>query len=545
MAKRCPIGKRILGAIGIMWVTWWVSVASGRTLFVDISGLYYPSGYRSIQQGIIAASDGDTVAVMSSGLYQENIHFLGKDIVVTGTGGAVILGSGSGPTVTFAGTESEACTLHSFVITGGLADHGGGICGGDETHHTRARIVNNLIQANQAEKGGGLAYCDGTILANTIAQNHADSDGGGLYSCDGTIQANTIVVNTANAGGGLYDCNGLIRNNTITDNSVIQMGGGLCFCDGTISSNRITGNKVTSNFGGGGGMFSCRGRIFGNHIRENSCHQYGGGLDSCDGVIEGNLIVANWAGASGGGLYWCRNGTIRNNIIALNKADVGGGAASCHPFLNNTITGNSVQGTGKGAGLYYCGGDIQNCIIWGNTAGDEIDPLQVFSSGDPSYSCIQGWSGGGPGNVLGDPNFADPDGPDNDAMTYEDNDYRLSSGSPCIDTGDNSALGTAPGADLDGHLRIANGIHSLTVDMGAYEYNSAFFEILAIRHRSPHATHLHWRSQPGDTYTIWSCSELLNGTWMIEETLPSQGAETLWSDLTIPGPKQFYRIEIP
>ena len=46
-------------------------------------------------------------------------------------------------------------------------------------------------------------------------------------------------------------------------------------------------------------------------------------------------------------------------------------------------------------------------------------------------------------------------------------DYRLASGSPCIDAGDNAYVTTA--TDLAGNARIANG----TVDIGCYEYGSA------------------------------------------------------------------------
>ena len=46
-------------------------------------------------------------------------------------------------------------------------------------------------------------------------------------------------------------------------------------------------------------------------------------------------------------------------------------------------------------------------------------------------------------------------------------DYRLASGSPCIDAGDNAYVTTA--TDLAGNARIANG----TVDIGCYEYGSS------------------------------------------------------------------------
>jgi hypothetical protein len=65
------------------------------------------------------------------------------------------------------------------------------------------------------------------------------------------------------------------------------------------------------------------------------------------------------------------------------------------------------------------------------------------------FSCIQGLSGsfGGLGNTGVDPEFVDADGPDDTAGTMDDN-VRLTSPSPCIDSGKN--LGVPPDfADLD------------------------------------------------------------------------------------------------
>ncbi|MEM9084080.1 MAG: choice-of-anchor Q domain-containing protein, partial [Planctomycetota bacterium] len=78
-----------------------------------------------------------------------------------------------------------------------------------------------------------------------------------------------------------------------------------------------------------------------------------------------------------------------------------------------------------------------------------------------------------------DPQFADPDGADNDILTSDDNDFSLLAISPAIDDGDNAGLPvdhldvdrdadtseTVP-FDLVGLARITN----LDVDLGAIEY---------------------------------------------------------------------------
>ncbi len=100
---------------------------------------------------------------------------------------------------------------------------------------------------------------------------------------------------------------------------------------------------------------------------------------------------------------------------------------------------------------------IENCICWGNQAAFGAQ-LALNNLGHPEYkpvveverSDMQGaiaamWSIGGSliwaaGNLDIDPHFADPDGPDNDPLTFFDNDYRPIAGSPVDDAGDNSLV---------------------------------------------------------------------------------------------------------
>jgi hypothetical protein len=60
--------------------------------------------------------------------------------------------------------------------------------------------------------------------------------------------------------------------------------------------------------------------------------------------------------------------------------------------------------------------------------------------------------------------FVDPDGPDDEPKTWQDNDYRLTSQSPCINAGSNY-VPNLPDADIEGSPRI----QGCRVDMGAYE----------------------------------------------------------------------------
>jgi len=178
------------------------------------------------------------------------------------------------------------------------------------------------------------------------------------------------------------------------------------------------------------------------------------------------MISGNTAGEDGGGVHADDALVVTNCTIGTNSANTGGG-----------IYGHDVR--------------VTSCVLWGNTdsTGTHESAQLYGASPDIDYSCVQGWTGqmGGAGNIDADPLFVDSDGPDDDPDTWDDNDYHLSAGSPCIDAGSNGAL--PPDAadlntngdtdelipfDLDGNPRVIDGGWDLQaiVDMGAYEYQA-------------------------------------------------------------------------
>jgi hypothetical protein len=271
----------------------------------------------------------------------------------------------------------------------------------------------------------------------------------------------------------------------------------------------------------GGGVFGVSGAIRNNVIAGNSAVQLGGALALCSGVIENNLIVGNSAGW--GGAISFSNALFRNNVVAGNTASLHGG------------------------GLAYVGtspydppprGSISNCIIWGNTA--PTGP-QVYDSVLPTYCCIQDWLGGGEGNFSDDPQFVDPDGPDDDPNTFEDNDYRLLSNSPCIDAGTNEDWMNGA-LDLDGKPRILLGATSLTVDMGAYEYR---FDLAIVRNIESDVE-LSWTMRPQKSYTVLSSFDVTAQPWSEETTIlgGKTGGPAAWVDPAASSSLKFYRLEV-
>ena len=213
-------------------------------------------------------------------------------------------------------------------------------------------------------------------------------------------------------------------------------GGGI-YCDSTaglISNCTLTGNLAGWNGGGayGGALYNCV--ITGNSA---SC---GGGAS--DGTLYNCVIIGNSAhgfrAMGGGGTY---NGTLYNCILTGNTSTYGGG--TCGGTLYNcTLTGNSASYSGGGASY----GTLYNSIVYYNTASSDSNWLSCTLY----YSCTTP-DPEGTGNITGEPLFVNTNG-----------DYHLTSGSPCIDAGNNASGG---GSDLDGRSRTVGS----AVDMGCYE----------------------------------------------------------------------------
>jgi hypothetical protein len=560
-AHSYPVGDGVVGVGTYANATMFDNLAvrvptasSRKTWYVDGAvsqsgdGASWPEAFKTIQEGIETSDHRDTV-IVAAGTYYENIHFLAKNITLRSTdpldpavvNATIINGRAYSPAVTCQGDENENCVLSGFTITNGKSPYGGGVL----AYHARPTIRHNVIFDNWGDVGGGLAFCDGPIENNTISTNKAIGGwpagcGGGLYQCNGPIQNNVIASNTADQeGGGLSECNGDIRDNVITGNSA-DYGGGLADCNGPILNNGITLNSSSLN---GAGLMWSEGEIRGNLIRGNMAGDGSGGLGFCDGPITGNIIIEN-SSRSGGGLEDC-GGPIRNNIVAGNVAtNAGGGLLYCDgPIENNVIVGNSTQ---NGGGLCNCSTTVVNCIIWGNKANPGLGPqIYDYSGTTELLNCTVegGWTGAGDGNIALDPQFLDADGPDNNPDTFADNDYRLKTTSPCIDSGLNQPWMWGA-LDLDGNNRIMKGISSPTVDMGAYEYGSFRFTIVKVERIPPNQLRLTWTSRPGDTYDIFSTSGLPSQLWLWGGSVPSQGELTTWSSGSTTPLSGFFMIGI-
>ena len=258
--------------------------------------LSVPEEYSTIQEGIDAVSDGDTVLV-AVGIYYENINFNGKNIAVIGENRetTIIDGGQNGSVVII----DNNATLMDFSIINGYAEEGGGIF----SYYTSSYLYNLNIQNNIATKGGGISHHGSLLFISNckIIENTADN-GGGIFCDSGSsqsIESTLIEGNTSILGGGLYldNSNTELSSVNFASNQVSDQGGAI-YCYNTeinIASSLFYNN--ISNFWGGGAMLLESELYIQNSTFVNNIANYAGTLGI---TMDSNIEMINsifWGGS--------------------------------------------------------------------------------------------------------------------------------------------------------------------------------------------------------------------------------------------------------
>jgi predicted outer membrane repeat protein len=336
--------------------------------------IHVPADQSTIQAGINAASNGDTVLV-ADGNYLENIDFMGKAITVAShflmngdtnhINNTVIDGSQPdnpdfGSVVTFITGEDTTSVLCGFTVTGGTgmyltvydARAGGGIA----CYYATAKIIHNKVINNQVESsvyawGAGIASINEigdswTVIESNIIRNNS-SLAGSMVASGGGIEV----------WGNVRICQNLIENND-------------CYCE---SGQCLGGGVLVDSPGDTASWFYCSDNI----IRDNSLESvaglaWGGGMyvKNSHCTIRNNIISSNTStggSATGGGLttYEIASLELANNLISLNQISLnaeenwyGAGFHCATPtgpvvIMNNEFSYNSgtPEGWGRGGGL--------------------------------------------------------------------------------------------------------------------------------------------------------------------------------------------------
>jgi hypothetical protein len=458
-----------------------------------------PTDQPTIQAGINAALNGDTVLVAES-LYYENIDFNGKAITVASfflidgdtshISNTIIDGSqpsnpNNGSVVYLINGEDTTSVLCGFTITGGtgtIYPNNNRIGGGIHILNASACIKNNYIEFN------------------TI-NNTADGFGAGVFAEE--LTNNDLIIK-----------NNIIRNNDIISANTVDwsLGAGIkTYADGSetvyISGNRILNNTISATLAYGCGITPANAGYATYFITNN--------------IISGNVINA-LGGGSGGIDVYNQIPVIQNNVITNNSAPIGGGmgieitseksdsgrrgngkfivdyknnlkstSLIVKNLSNNTVVGNSATSSGGGIG-FFGGGNVNpvlmNFIIWGNSAPNNP---QLPSTADVQYSNVEGGHSDTT-NINSDPLFAD---------TIN---YYLSAISPCIDAGNPDTSYNDP----DGSRN----------DMGAYGGPNSITGLFIIKDNN---------KMPGELYLKQNYPNPFNPRTTIEFSIPKTEFVTL------------------
>ena len=406
--------------IGQLFASLALTLASAA--LTEAATIRVPQDATTIQQGINVAASGDTVLV-APGTYFENINFVGKAITVQSEQGpqvTIIDGHNTfGPIVTFQSGETQVSRLSGFRLQNGRASFGAGIF----IQSASPTVDGNIITHNEADAGAGvlMTASAAVIQNNQIIENRANSstDGGG-----GMLIHNTTAAR--------------ISGNSILNNSVAATGfGGGIYLLGTGNLTSLINNTISGNTAWAGGGIFIDGAITGADIVQN-------------------LIVNNSASAGGGGIAWSLSGSrLINNTIAENDSIGSGISVFFAPVLTNALIANNIIIAKQNQIALDCFNPINSPIFEFNN---------VYSSGGFSYGPGCGVQDPIKGSISLDPQFVNP----------TVGNYRLSLGSPSIDTGTNDIHGL-PIADIDANPRIVDGdgAGGPIIDMGAFEFGDS------------------------------------------------------------------------
>ncbi|MCH8013108.1 MAG: T9SS type A sorting domain-containing protein [Candidatus Marinimicrobia bacterium] len=437
----------------------WLSVLLLSTSAIGTI-IHVPQDQPTIQDGIDAAVDGDTVLV-DTGRYTENINFNGKNIVLGSlylstsdtsyVSQTVIDGDRTGNVATIENGEDSTTVLSGFTLTNGS---GWGIY----CYQSNPSLSNLSISDNW---GGGLysKVSNLRLTSSVISRNSSQLLGGGIFCDSSTIQLEGVDIRgnlaTTN-GGGIY---GKHSSFTLQDTRVFHndawegTGGGIFLEDSHMEFQ--WGNDAF--FHGGGIATDGSSLVFNDvSVTENEAEYNGGGLHYTNSVVvfRNGMVTDNVAVFGDGGGFYCVDTRItveRSAIVFNDAADAGGGimvlttlefteSLGWPPSLlvNVTMTGNIAS---RGGGL-FCSNSVHpvmvNTILWDNTP-QEIgfdDSAWWPSSVTITHSDLLGgrdsiltterdsvyWLGG---NMDVDPLFVDA----------ENRDFNLLDGSPAIDAG--------------------------------------------------------------------------------------------------------------
>jgi hypothetical protein len=391
--------------------------------------LSWATAATNIQDAVNVAYAGGTV-VVSNGTYRlgsvdgYRLEALTPIGIRSVNGAAATLIDGAG--LVNCAYVSNGVVLTGFTLTNGLL--------GLDCYSTNNLVFNCVVVSNVSGGvyGGMLSNC--VVSGNGLNYTYY---GGGANSS--TLEHCVLQGNVSYYGGGAYYCT--LEDCTLSNNTSFYGGGGAE--NSTLSNCTILGNSSPYGYGGG-----VEGSTLQNCSLVGNAAESGGGVSACtltNCYLLGNSSTNGSGGGAGGSILY---GCVLSGNFATNG--YGGGAYYCALF-NCTVSGNSAYEGGGIYSDYYT--PLTNCIVYYNQALSTGDNYSGYA---PAFysSCTTPLPAGSVASFTSPPAFAN----------LATGNLRLLSNSPCINTGDNTAVVTS--VDIDGRPRVVGG----RVDVGAYEY---------------------------------------------------------------------------
>ncbi len=372
-------------------------------------------------------------------------------------------------------SDRTAAVLDGFIIRNGNAEGTQG--GGMYMVECSPTIRNCVFAANRAAYGGGISVYAGSsplVVDCTFTGNQANGRfyGGGAVYVRGSYSRLincSMIGNNASFGGAvnivssqteMTGCE-LIGNAGSIDGGAVQVvSSHVMITDCTFSGNTSPGD------GGAIRGVKTTGMVVGCEFASNSAGENGGrggGISTSSRMITvtNSTFIGNSA-YTGGGIFSEESDALVENCIFAGNRSVGEGGAICSRnqagghIAYSTIVGNSAS---RGGALSCLDSrlTVVNNIMAFNSGGISAAGLLPTLLHNDVYSNLSDYDGISPGqgDISADPAFVD----------LSARDYRLTSGSPCIDAGTKSISGLSV-RDIAGVVRPSGS----GVDMGAHEF---------------------------------------------------------------------------
>lgn len=465
------------------------SVIWGNSDGIDNSNSSNPSITYSLVQGLSSGGNGNLSGTVNP-LFRNAPDYTSAPF----TNGNYQLLAGS--LCINAGNNANLSANDTMDLAGGKRIIGGTVdLGAYEDQYLVSPGANGIVYVNAGASGSGngsswssaidslnialdAANTDTSIHQIWVAQGTYSPASGQSFIMDknvqiyGSFKGNETNISQRNLKAGLTSIlkgngNNVIRNdsnmlsNTASLNGFIitagkaANGGGMYnnYASPTISQCNFVGNTGTVN---GGGMYNNNGSsplLINCIFSGNTSNTYGGGmlnqsssptLINC--LFSGNLTGTTGFGGGGAIFNYASSPSLINCTLAGNKAPSNSGGGINNQNLSSPI--------------------LTNTIIWGNSDGISGNNAAI------TYSLVQGWQGGGTGNLPDNANPKFTNSPLYTTAPFMNGNYSLQAGSAAVNKGNNQVLPSNDSTDLADNPRIFQQANGSIVDMGAYEYQN-------------------------------------------------------------------------